>query len=454
MDINEFWENYTNKDITKISDLVINFFSQKLPDNIEEEYDLGEVIAEFTGHHETAKKYDKIEEYGIVIKHQQPQLYKKEGDYINEALVKYYCFNNDKDKLRVQVFDFLDREYDYDIFLQSFRQLLYNGFIDITNHIIKQEYTNIKESPRLIEGAEFELALAKYYIELELFVSNHSNSNTVNLLPLREILKEYDFNFDDQYFEHIAIGLAQSSKKQWQELIKEFPSDRSYVMAALEIGFLQSMKSKNCSFPTSGMIWYKLFSYFEESKANHWANYFSFEPLSFKEFINSQSSIFSDNIIDEALILWGSSYINDFLLHSQIISDIQYNNHKEIIEHFKSDFKELNEHYLWEYNFVHKWEPDLSYTLENWENEKNDFIASYDLEIKPGELDSLKFEKLFGKPFPDESINPNIKSINSTKKIGRNEKVNVKYKDGSVKNGIKYKKVMHDLNDGECELIE
>lgn len=454
MDTNEFWENYVNKDITTISDLVISFFSQKLPDNIEEEYDLGEVITEFTGHHETAKKYDKIEEFGRIIKHQQPQLYKKEGDYINEALVKYYCFNNDKDKLRMQIFDFLDRKYDYDLFLQSFKQLLYNGFIDIANHIIKQEYTNVKESPRLIEGAEFELALTKYYIELELFLSNHLNLDSVSFLPLKETLKQYDFNFDDQYFEHIAIGLAQSPKKQWQELIKEFPSDRSYAMAALEVGFLQSMKAKNCSFPISGMIWYNLFSYFEGKRATNWTNYFSFEPVSFKEFISSQSSIFSDNIIDEALILWGSSYINDFLLQNQIISDIQYNDHKEIIEHFKGDFKEINKHYLWEYNFIHKWKSGLSYTFESWENEKNDFITSYDLEIKPSELDSLKFEKLFGRPFLDESISPNIKPITSTKKIGRNEKVNVKYKDGSVKNGIKYKKVMHDLNNGECELIE
>jgi len=43
--------------------------------------------------------------------------------------------------------------------------------------------------------------------------------------------------------------------------------------------------------------------------------------------------------------------------------------------------------------------------------------------------------------------------IKAPKKIGRNEKVDVKYEDGTVKKGIKYKKVKKDIDLGKCSII-
>ena len=39
------------------------------------------------------------------------------------------------------------------------------------------------------------------------------------------------------------------------------------------------------------------------------------------------------------------------------------------------------------------------------------------------------------------------------KKIGRNDKVSVKYTDGKVLKEVKFKKVMKDVQSGKCELI-
>lgn len=39
-------------------------------------------------------------------------------------------------------------------------------------------------------------------------------------------------------------------------------------------------------------------------------------------------------------------------------------------------------------------------------------------------------------------------------KIGRNEKVNVKYRDGKILNDVKYKKVINDVMNGDCEIME
>jgi len=63
-------------------------------------------------------------------------------------------------------------------------------------------------------------------------------------------------------------------------------------------------------------------------------------------------------------------------------------------------------------------------------------------------------------PFDDEDEDLNEGSIQENQhlptgvKIGRNEKITVKYLDGRIEENIKFKKVKDDLLNGLCELIE
>ncbi|MEM9920447.1 MAG: hypothetical protein AAF990_20285 [Bacteroidota bacterium] len=453
MTFEEFWENYVNEDITTISDEVIEVFRQDLPDDLEEEYDVGEVLAEFTGHHETARNFDKIELFGSVLKEKQPRLYVNEGGYINEALIKYYCFLKDRDSLEEQLRDAISRDYDYDLLLQSIKQLLYNQYITQVNEIIEQEYTSIKQSPHLIEGAEFELAIIKFYIELEnLYVAQRGNG-IIDFNLFRKETNKYDFNFDDTYIEHLELGLFDNSENKLQALLEKFPQDRAYVMASLEMRFLRSMRSKNCPFAVSGAIWYNLFQYFEGKKSKSWKSYFTFDSNSFWEFIKNKSSFFFDNTIDMALLLWGSSYLLDYLYEMQIILGSHYRNQKQLIEELKRKFKNNNKYDLWEFSFIHEWYPDEGSSLENWSIEKDEFKRSYELEVDKSELRQLNLDELLNQQLVSQSNISNLNSPISSRKIGRNEKIDVEYVDGTIKRGIKYKKVMVDIEEGKCEII-
>ncbi len=442
MNFEEFWENYTSKDITTISDLVIEVFNQSLPNNIEEGYDLGEIITEFSGHHETAKKYNGIERFGEVLKNKQPNLYKKEGEYINEALIKYYCFTKNDEKLKVQIKDAITREYDYDLVLKSIKQLLYNQYIDEVNEIIESEYKNVKESPKLIQGAEFDLAIIKYYIELgQLYMDQKDNSN-FDLTSFTDKVSQYGFNFNQDYCKHLEIGLFDNSADVLKRLLMEFPNDRSYIMASLEMKFLKFMQERKCTFPVGGKIWYNLFQYFEDRKTKDWQNYFKIDKHSFRGFINSLSGFLYRNTIEKALVIWGSSYFLDFIFQSQIILESNYQNQKEVIGRIKSEFKEINKHELWEYSFIHNWTPDETTNLESWNTERNQFESSYELDIDQEEFNELKINKLFGNSFPAQENNiSSPKPIERSKKIGRNEKVNVKYIDGTIKKDMSARQI-------------
>ncbi len=458
MNFEEFWENYISKDITTISNLVIDVFNQELPDSIKKNYALFEVVTEFSGHHETVKKYDEIERFGEVLKNKQPDLYEREGKYLNEALIKYYCFTKKEEKLKVQIEDAITGKYDYDLLLNSIKQLLYNQYIDQVNKIIELEYSKIQESPELIQGAEFDLSLIKYYIELEQLYKEQKDNASFDLTNFADTVGRYGFNFNHNYYNHLEIGLFNNSLDVLKNLLMEFPNDRAYIMASLEMRFLKFMQLRKCPFPVGGMIWYNLFKYFEDSETKNWQTYFRFDPNSFKVFINNLSGFLYQNTIEKALIIWGSSYILDFIYQSQIILESQYHDQKEIIESIKSEFKERNKHDLWEFSFIHKWAPDEKTNLESWNTERNLFEFSYELAIEQKELNGLKFNKLFGNSFPVQKLPIQEPFISSpkpirTKKIGRNEKVNVKYIDGTIKKDIKYKKIESDIKNGKCEII-
>lgn len=88
-------------------------------------------------------------------------------------------------------------------------------------------------------------------------------------------------------------------------------------------------------------------------------------------------------------------------------------------------------------------------TLPNWENAENLFD---DL------LDSDEFDE-FDDSEEDTYLSsskplPTFHQASPFDKIGRNDKVTVKYKDGTIQADVKFKKVEDDLKSGKCELVK
>jgi hypothetical protein len=51
-------------------------------------------------------------------------------------------------------------------------------------------------------------------------------------------------------------------------------------------------------------------------------------------------------------------------------------------------------------------------------------------------------------------LQPTFYQASPFDKIGRNDKVTVKYKDGTLQTDVKFKKVEDDLKSGKCELVK
>ena len=205
-----------------------------------------------------------------------------------------------------------------------------------------------------------------------------------------------------------------------------------------------------------------------------WQEYFKFEGKSFTKFAENQSGFMMDYRINEVLILWGSSYFVDFLEESGIISDEKYiQSQKKIIENAKGKYNKepidtFNKADLWHYDFVHSWQPAKGIDMETWTTEQKMFRETYDMVIeeKPwrpedndmfGALERLSVLEENEEVKKKEEKRPVDIHVGhyerETRKIGRNEKVDVEYEDGTIKRNVKYKRVMKDVESGKCKLL-
>ena len=199
----------------------------------------------------------------------------------------------------------------------------------------------------------------------------------------------------------------------------------------------------------------------------------------FKEFLKNKSGVIMDYRFLSVLILWGSSYVYDFLNSIKLIEEKDYKEAKKVIKELKALLIDENLSSLWRYSFVHIWKRSEMTTEEEEKREQEIFKEYYGKKEErrlarkegfffapqkamPLQLSKLAAQIQKNKPKKDRNEKNTAQTQNPTPtkvkkslpKIGRNEKITVKYKDGTIKKEVKFKKVKSDLEYGECEIIK
>ena len=449
-----FWEKCWEGEFTENSAFIIEGMSQELSEEVREEYDIGTLVTEFTGHYVNKRKFKEIAEFQKVLRKYHPDEYDDTGSYTHKALVKYYCFKDDRLKIEEQIEDILSMKYDYDLVFASIQQMFANEYIDQVDKFIEREFEAVKTSPELIGGSETDFAVYKMYIELEKAYKAKSANGTIDWEGLNLKLKKYGLIFDPEFWEYCEIGFGDNANEKIRTLLLEFSDDRGLVMGAIKTRFLVKMLDVECPFLVSGILFDKLYDYFikGENRGN-WAEYFKLKRREFISYVRRLSGFFGFSRVEEFLVVWGSDYFLDLLKELDVLDSDSYDLEKAFTKKLKQEYINQNEYDLWEYNFVHRWKPAEGISDEFWEKERLIFVESFDLEKDYSNYERKKSvfaddDELKNRPIVNKRI-----PISRGAKIGRNEKVSVKYSDGRIVNDVKYKKVEKDLENGKCELI-
>ena len=301
------------------------FFSNELPKEFIDDYDVGEVILETRGHHETAKEFDKVLNFTELIQKKHPKLYKEYFQYFDDFLIDYYSFYNKPDKAKKSFSNFLMSPLqDFDQFIISFKKLLFYQHIDVLDKAITKNYNFIFDSDELIGSAGYDLATCKYYITLEEFHQKYEKDKGFDKNTFCDTLVNYGFDFEESSISAIEKGICQPIIDN-EKLISIFKHDMKNFEIILQGYFLKYMQRRNFHFVLSGMLWDKLLEFWEENsnkKQQKPDDYFLLQPEKYEQYLSRFSGfMLLDNKSEMIAMLWGSVYIYDFLKSINIIKE-------------------------------------------------------------------------------------------------------------------------------------
>lgn len=372
MTTEDFWNKYINENILEIFDTAYDFFSKELPNEFIENYDVGEVILEIKGHHEAAKEFDKVLKFIKLLQEKQPKLYEENFQYFDDFLIDYYSFQGKRNEVTVAFSNFISNPIqDFDKYLTSFKKLIFFQQIELLEKAIAHNFDDVANSEKLLSGADFDLAICKFYLVLENLYDK--NNAVFNKDEFSIILNKYGFEFYENDLLNIEQGFFKPIFKD--KITDNFIQYRENSLIVLKGYFLRYMKEKNFSFSLSGKLFDKMVTFLNEDNAKKKIKpdlYFRVQANKFEKYLTELSGqFFVENEAEMVAVLWGSVYLYDFLKSYEIINPETHNNFIQTTKQLKG--KVIANFYpdLWNFNFIHSWQkPDSILEIEFIEEEK------------------------------------------------------------------------------------
>lgn len=380
MKAEEFWDIYMNstENTLDIYDEVMVFFSEKLPDGFNEEYDTLEVVLEVQEHHETAKKFQKVIDFVNVIKDKHPEIYEESSVYSNPFLVNYYAYQNNSAEIEKIFADAsVNVAENYDDFLAIFKTLLYYQYINIIEKAVDPNFEDVSNSDNLIWGSEYDLIIIKLFNSLEKHYLASQAGIAFEKEKVVQDIQKYTFDFIEieQSITLFEKGLFEDNwdAKSIQILFLENKSDAYHILQAQ---FIKAMLQKDFSFAVSSKIWGLMMRYWRVNGEKH-QNHFVIETQEFDKFLQEISGgFFSNDKSDRYVILWGSVYVYDFLFEKELIDSKIHSDFIATSQELKGVFIANEPASLWECDFVHRWQKPNSISETEFAEETKIFEKS------------------------------------------------------------------------------
>lgn len=477
MTFEEFWNICTNEKIVDNFEAVKEIFSQRIHHKILMDYDIVEVLLEFQGHNETAKNFEEILEVIELLKTKNTHIYNGEiFPYYNNFLVNYHCYTNNKEELALCVTAYQENHLqDYDYLYSSLLKIFFYGYTDLGEQLIDDIYEEVNASEKLTIEKKDWLSILQGFTSTENVYNNYIKEGQFQWDKYLSKIKEFHFTIPKKYEGFIKrqeLGLKSELAMIPAQLEAFNKANIPKIMTVLSCSFAVYAKKRNMNFATSRIIWNELSEYWlENNRLNSSKTFFQFTPASFKKYVVEKQGFMIDYSFLSVAILWGCCYVYDFLKALGFVEDKEYKKIKETLATYKKQLINENLVDLWKFTFVHKWtKADMVSTEETAEEQaifakkhtKKTANIEYGFFLDPDEMAKHrqflipKTRKEQEKQLPSSKtafIRSTAVPIKNTSKIGRNDKVTVKYPDGTIKKDVKYKKVQKDVEAGKCELI-
>lgn len=123
MTVSQLFKNLRRDKILQHTNPILDFLKYPLPEEAYQNYYVDMIVTEFVGHHESFKRFPDIERFDELIRGVHPRIYQEAGEFIVEALIRYYILRGNELKLAEQVKNLLVSKREYEFYGMCFDQL-------------------------------------------------------------------------------------------------------------------------------------------------------------------------------------------------------------------------------------------------------------------------------------------------------------------------------------------
>lgn len=378
MKFEAYWEKYLNEDILEIFEETCDIYSKELSSEVLDEYDVSESILLTRDYLLDAKRFEDLIQFIALIKENQAQLYNDNFQYLDDFLIDYYCFHQDKEKVIAAFSNFMeDPIHDFDKYEQNLRKLLFYGYPELAIKAVFKNFESIYTSEELVPWAANEIAITAFFNTLGDLYQRDQNSVVFINDDFLNSLSISDLDLEEKYLSVLEKGMQSSHLPE--DAVNQFQIDSEYFKVTLMIHFLKYMHKRNLSFGLSRIIWSEMMSFWDKKNNKNLKSniYFKTKTKDFEKYlIQITGNYFVDNSQLMIAVLWGSNYVYDFLYSVDLIDQKNYENAIMVSKNLKTKVIETLSENLWNYNFVHLWQKPDSISESEFEKEKNLFVES------------------------------------------------------------------------------
>lgn len=376
MDLKLFEKEYDKKGALALYPLIKEIFENKLTKEFSHKFDPVDIILDLLEEAKKLNQFDKIIKIVKIIKENHPDVFKEAQQYIDDDLIDYYLFHNNKEKLEECVDNFIANPIEtIDEFLINFKKLVFYSQMDLADKMIVNCFDEIENSDKLLLDPTADLRATKFNLVIENLLADNK---VVEGHILKSKIENFGMDLNEDLLPILNLSIADFSN---EDLMNKFVKDKDYFISLCTMLFPKYAQSKNIRFPISSIISQNIIHFLSKNskkKESDPNKFFFLKQNKFDEFLGGLAGgMFSNNIHEVFCTLWGSYYFFDFLKSINLIDEKTYKSNIDVINDLKGVFLNGTNKTLWLYSFVTNWDKPDGMEQETYNNEKIVFINSY-----------------------------------------------------------------------------
>ncbi len=376
----EWWNHYWKID----DDKKYHFFKKAIASDVsagsDPNEDLGEAAVNMFETLLRRKQNGQMIELENFLHSQEHGIPDNDMHYIDYYCLGIHLFNKDIASIKRCLKSFIaDPIKSIDLLIPLLDKLNYCGYSEPALQVSQEVYHRIRGADGLIGGAEDDFGRTILMNELQ---KQYLLKETASLGSREEFLNRlalYDYADADELNSILNYLLNETNCSTLG--FQDFKDSRQDFYHALSTSFCKyAFKEKGINFPTAYDIWmgtWDCFSTEATEKNGHLDHFFELDQDSFYEYICDRFGLLSNKKPHAAAVLWGITYVYDFLIINQLISEEIALQALQFISEVKMELIEGQEDSIWEYSFVHSWGRPDSVEEEDFLREKEYFARTF-----------------------------------------------------------------------------